>query len=263
MITVHQLGRVYVKATRFLHPASVEIDAGGIRHDRLFALVESDGKFLNADSHAGSIPLQFDYHAEDEHFTLQLPDGRQLEGPAIADGAAWAIDHYGLREIDVQEVGGPWAAALNEYAGRPLRLVRCLSRGGAIDVFPVTFTTTGSLRQLASEVGATVDGARFRAGLVLDHAEPYAEDAWDGRCLRVGTALLRVRTAVPRCGVIGLNPASGVRDQDVMRSLIRTRPKTSLPDGLIPGYATPGFATYAEVLEPGRVAVGDAVELLP
>ncbi len=163
----------------------------------------------------------------------------------------------------MQEVGGPWTAALTEYVGRPLRLVRCLSRGGAIDVFPVTFTTTGSLRQLASEVGAAVDATRFRAGLVLDHPEPYAEDAWDGRQLRVGTALLRVRTAVPRCGVIGLNPASGVRDQDVMRSLIRTRPKTGLPDGLLPGYATPGFATYAEVLAPGEVAVGDAVELLP
>jgi len=263
MITVHQLGLAYVKATRFLNPQRVAIDAGGIRHDRLFALVEADGKFINSDSHAGSIPLQFDYAAAAERFTLQLPDGRELEGPAHADGAAWTIDHYGLRQIEVQEVGGPWTAALTEYAGRPLRLVRCLSRGGAIDVFPVTFTTTGSLRQLASEVGAAVDATRFRAGLVLDHPEPYAEDAWDGRQLRVGTALLRVRTAVPRCGVIGLNPASGVRDQDVMRSLIRTRPKTGLPDGLLPGYATPGFATYAEVLAPGEVAVGDAVELLP
>jgi hypothetical protein len=198
-----------------------------------------------------------------ERFTLHLPDGRQLEGPALADGATWAIDHYGLRQIEVQEVGGPWAAALTEYAGRPLRLVRCLSSGGAIDVFPLTFTTTGSLRQLAREVGAAVDATRFRAGMVLDYPEPYAEDAWDGRHLRIGTVLLRVRTAVPRCGVIGLNPASGVRDQDVMRSLILTRPKTGLPDGLLPGYATPGFATYAEVLEPGEVAVGAALPLRP
>lgn len=68
---------------------------------------------------------------------------------------------------------------------------------------------------------------------------------------------------MPRCGVIGRNPVSGVHDQDVMRSLIRTRPKTGLAAGLIPGYATPGLATYAEVLEPGQVAVGDAVELAP
>ena len=109
MITVHQLGLAYVKATRFLSPQRVAIDGGGIRHDRLFALVEADGKFINSDSHAGSIPLQFDYAAEAERFTLHLPDGRQLEGPARADGATWAIDHYGLRQIEVQEVGGPWA----------------------------------------------------------------------------------------------------------------------------------------------------------
>ena len=59
-----------------------------------------------------------------------------------------------------------------------------------------------------------------------------------------------------------MNPASGARDQDVMRGLIRYRPKTALPDGLLPGYATPGFATYAEVVEPGPVQVGDAVELI-
>lgn len=263
MITVNRIGLVHVKATQFLHPESAAIDADGIRHDRAFALVEADGKFVPSDQHGRFFPLRFEYDPAADALCLHYPDGRRLEATAEAGGEIFRVDHFGLREIEVREVGGPWAAALSEHAGRPMRLVRCLSRGAAIDVFPVTFVTTGSLRRLAREVGAEVDPARFRAGFVLDNDVEHEEDAWDGRLLRVGTAVLKVRTPVPRCAITGMNPRRGERDQDVMRSLIRYRPKTGLPDGLMPGYATPGFATYAEVVEPGIVRLGDAVELLP
>jgi uncharacterized protein YcbX len=263
MITVSRIGLVHVKATQFLHPESVAIDADGLRHDRAFALLEADGKFVPSDQHGLFFPLRFDYDAAADALTLHFPDGRRLEAPAAAGGERLRVDHFGLREIEVVEVEGPWAAAISEHAGRPVRLVRCLSRGAAIDVFPVTFVTTGSLRRLAREVGAEVDPARFRAGLVLDNAVEHEEDGWDGRLLRVGSAVLKVRTPVPRCAIVGMNPQRGERDQDVMRSLIRYRPKSGLPDGLMPGYATPGFATYAEVVEPGFVRRGDTAELLP
>ena len=104
--------------------------------------------------------------------------------------------------------------------------------------------------------------ARFRAGLVLDNSIEQEEDQWDGKHLRIGTALLRVRTPVPRCGITGFNPTSGQRDQEVMKGMIRYRAKASLPDGMLPAYATPGFASYAEVIEAGTVSVGDRVEVL-
>lgn len=262
MITVSRIGRVIVKATQFQHPDAVDIDLDGIRHDRAFALVEADGKFVPSDRHGDFFALRFDFDDASDTLTLHFPDGRALRGPAAATGRRWGIDHAGLRTIDVRAVEGPWAQALSDFAGRPMDLVRCLSTGAAIDVFPVTFVTTGSLARLAQEVGAPVDSARFRAGFVFEHGSAHEEDGWDGRHLRVGSAVLKVRTAVPRCGITGFNPANGERDQDVMRGLIRYRPKTALPDGLLPGYATPGFATYAEVVTPGRVALGNRVELL-
>lgn len=259
---VTAIGRVFVKATQFQHPAAVEVDADGIRHDRAFALVEADGRFVNADQHRSFLPLRFDYDATADSLRLTLPDGRVVDGPAAAGAQRFDIDHFRLRMIDVAAVDGPWSDTLSEFAGRPMRLVRCLSRGRAIDVFPVTLVATASLARLAREVGATVDAARFRAGFVIDNDEAHAEDGWDGRRLRIGGALLRVRTAVPRCAITGFNPRSGERDQEVMKGLIKYRDKVELPDGLLPGYATPGFATYAEVLEPGPVALGDTVTLL-
>lgn len=261
-LTVEQVGHVYVKGTQFLTPPRVVVDPDGIRHDRAFALVEADDKFINSAQHQTFIPLRFDFDAASTTLVLTLPDGRRLAGPAVGDGRRFSIDHAGLRAIEVAEVGGPWADALSAHAGRPIRLVRCLSKGAAIDVFAVTFITTGSLRRLAREVGAPVDPTRFRAGFILENQAEHEEDTWDGRLLRIGSALFKVRTAVPRCAITGFNPLSGARDQDVMKGLIKYREKVSLPDGMLPGYATPGFATYAEVIEAGEVRVGDEAVLL-
>lgn len=260
---VASIGRVYVKATRFLHPRSVTIDADGIRHDRAFALVEADDKFVNSDQHRTFLPLAFDYDATIDRLMLELPDGHRIEGPAAPTGRRFSVDHFGLRLIDVAEVDGPWRDVLSEFAGRPIGLVRCLSEGRAIDVFPITLLTTGSLARLAREFGSAVDAPRFRAGFVIEHPDEHVEDGWDGRSLVIGDAVLRVRTSVPRCAIPGFNPTTGERDKDVMKSLLRYRDKVGLPDGMLPGFATPGFASYAEVLRPGKVSVGDGVELMP
>ncbi len=262
MITVKQLGQVYVKATQFLHPDAVQVDKTGIRHDREFAVVEDDGNFVSSENHGSFFPLKFTFDATQDTLRLELPDGRRVVGPAQGSGRSWDINHAGLRDIRVAMVEGPWTETLSAYAGRAVHLARCTVTSGAIDVFPVPLITTGSLRRLAREVGAPVDAARFRAGFVLDNDIEHEEDTWDGRQLRIGTVTLKVRTAVPRCGITGFNPASGARDQEVMKGLIRYRDKASLPDDMLPGFATPGFAAYAEVLEPGVARVGDVVELL-
>ena len=263
-MTVAALGRVFVKATQFLEPSVVDVDADGIRHDRAFALVEADDTLVNSDQHRVFVRLRFDYDAAAERLVLTLPDGRQIAGPAAPGGRRFGINHFGLRTIEAVEIEGPWREALSEFAGRSIGLVRCQSAGGGIDVFPVTLLTTGSLARIARELGVdAVEASRFRAGVVIANDQEHAEDGWDGRLLRLGAdCVLRVRTSVPRCAIPGFNPATGERDKDVMKGLIRYREKVSLPDGLIPDYATPGFASYAEVVTPGPVAVGDAVTLL-
>jgi uncharacterized protein YcbX len=262
MVTVAQIGQVFVKATQFLHPDEVEIVKSGIRYDRDFALTEDNDTFVSSKNHGGFFPLKFLFDADSDKLRLEFADGRSVEGPAEGSGLMSKINHAGLRDISVAVVEGPWTEALSAFAGRRIRLVRCVSTGAAIDVLPITLVSTGSLRRLEREVGAAVDPARFRAGFVLDNAIEHEEDGWDGRLIRIGAATLKVRSPVPRCAITGFNPVQGVRDQDVMNGLIRYRDKAALPDGMLPGYATPGFATFAEVIEPGIVRVGDPVELL-
>jgi len=87
----------------------------------------------------------------------------------------------------------------------------------------------------------------------LEGVAAHEEDTWRNRRVRVGEATLLVGDPTPRCAVPSASPDTGVRDRDVLRELIEKR-------GPVEGEACMGV--YAEVLEPGLVRVGDALELV-
>jgi uncharacterized protein YcbX len=110
----------------------------------------------------------------------------------------------------------------------------------------VTLVTTASLRDLAGQVGQdAVDAARFRPTLVVETDEPYAEDTWLGREVRVGEATLRVGVPIPRCAVIDINPGTGERDVRLLKTLASHRPLNRAGE--------PAFGVFAEVVTPGTV----------
>jgi uncharacterized protein YcbX len=87
----------------------------------------------------------------------------------------------------------------------------------------------------------------------LDGLETLGEEAWGGRRVHIGEAMLLVGVATPRCAVPSASPDTGCRDRDVLRELLERR-------GPVDGESCLGV--YADVLEPGVVRVGDEVEVL-
>jgi uncharacterized protein YcbX len=87
-------------------------------------------------------------------------------------------------------------------------------------------------------------------------AGPHEEDEWLGRAVRVGEAVVRVARANPRCVVTTQDPDTGVADFPTLSELRAYR-------GTAPGSSSPPMGVYADVLEPGRVRVGDPVTPLP
>jgi uncharacterized protein len=110
--------------------------------------------------------------------------------------------------------------------------------------------TTSSLARLAQDVGP-VDERQFRATMTIDTdgEQPFVEDRWHGRQLRLGDVEVQVRGAIPRCAVIGLDPVSGLKRSDVLRSLGGYR--------RVSGEVV--FGVDAVVTRPGSVDVGAAV----
>jgi uncharacterized protein YcbX len=169
---------------------------------------------------------------------------------------------YG-RPVAGHEVDGPFAEALSEYAGQPLRLLASDRPGDAIDVHPVTIISSASIAALAARMpGHEIDRRRFRMLIELDGCDAHAEDGWAGREVRLGDAVVRVEGPVPRCVVTTHNPDTGVRDADTLRAIVQYRgarvgdghdtPVTHLPDN---GQAV--FGMYASVVTPGTVRLGD------
>lgn len=261
MITVDRIGVAYVKATRWLEKSTIEVTPIGLKFDRDFALVEEDGELVNQRNHSQFIPLTFNYDEAADRLVLHMPDGEVTEGPAAGVGRRHDISFFGPRTVPMQEVSGPWSERLSDFAGRPVRLFRCSTTGQGIDVLPITCLTTGSVRRLSRELSTEVDPGRFRAGFVFENGVEHEEDGWDGRLLHVGDVVLRVRTPVPRCVVTGFDARTGARGLNVLQGLNDYRKKGGLPPEYPMRLSIPTFASYAEVVRPGVVNVGDPVSL--
>ncbi len=92
----------------------------------------------------------------------------------------------------------------------------------------------------------------------LGGCEPHEEDGWLKRHLRIGDSVVRIRGDVGRCAITTQNPETGAPDLDTLRTISAYRGFTENEKGErhIP------FGIYGEVLGPGRVALGDSVEVV-
>jgi uncharacterized protein YcbX len=258
---VVSIGMTPVKCTSFHQLQEALITPRGIRGDRAFILLDKDGLPVSSSKHATFLPLRMSFDPADDTMTALLPDGRQVH-ETLQFGELERLDYMGMREINVRPVLGGWNALFSQIGRRSVRLVQPETQGDGIDVKPITLVTTGSLRALEARLGAAIDLRRFRANLLIEADQPHVEDDWEGRDLQVGGAILKVLGSVPRCIVTQFHPETGINDTRTVPALMRYRAKVGLPDGLMPGYRTPGFASYAEVVQPGDVAVGADVQLI-
>jgi hypothetical protein len=253
--TVSRLCVTPVKGLRLLEPDEVELTAGGVTENRRFFLVDETGALVSGLKHGPLCVVEPAYDAEHELLELRFPDGTVVEGSAVPEGDEVETDFYGDRLVRSRVVEGPFGAALSAYVGAPLRLVRPHTPGDGCDIEPVTLLSDASVEELARRAGRDepLDGRRFRMLIHLAGSEPHEEDAWEGRLLRVGAATVRVGGPVPRCATTTRDPANGQRDFDTLHHIkayrgLRERKHLD-------------FGVYAEVVEAGRVRVGDPAAL--
>ena len=191
-----------------------------------------------------------EYDAAAERLTLRFPDGAVVRADAV--GGEQATGDFWGRSVPGRVLEPGICDALSDYAGKPLRIVRAADDGiGTDSVHPVSLVGDGSVSELGVRLGATnLDPRRFRMLVELGGLEPHAEDEWRGSLLRLGEAVVRVGGPVGRCANTTYDPETGVRDHDTLRAIHEYRGKV---DGEV------CFGVYADVVEPGRVRVGDAV----
>jgi uncharacterized protein YcbX len=256
MPRVSRISIAPVKGLGLVHPDQVTLEKTGVAANRRFHIVDADGRRYNQLRNGQLVRITPEYDPDTHRLTLHFPNGSVADG-TVALGEQITTDFYG-RPVTGNVVVGPWSEALSTWAGRPLRLVQS-PPGAALDRRSghVTFVSTASLAELARHgEQREVDGRRFRMLFELDGCEPREEDDWVSRHVRIGDAVVYVRNDVGRCAITTQNPETGVPDFDTLRTLSGYRELTANEAGKkhIP------FGVFGEVVETGRVALGDTVE---
>jgi hypothetical protein len=257
MPTVARISISPVKGLALVEVDEVELELTGVRDNRRFHIVDAGGRRYNQLRNGALVQIR--QQLDGDCLALRFPDGTVAEG-RIGLGESITTDFYG-RPVEGRVVEGPWSEALSDFAARPLTLVQS-APGAAVDRTrgQVSLVSRASLEALGRQGGrhAAADGRRFRMLFELDGCAPHDEDTWVTRHARIGAALVRLRGDVGRCAITTQNPETGVPDFDTLRTIRAYRPETANEKGKnhLP------FGVYGDVVEPGKVTLGDTVEVV-
>lgn len=258
-IRVRTIATTPVKGTALDFPAAVQLGSGGVAGNRSFHLIDERGHLVNGKRAGALATVRAEHSLTDGRLTLRLAGGTVVAGGITDDGERVQTSFYG-RPVAGRVLEGPWAAALSALLGQALRMVAADEPGAAVDVHPVTISSAESLAAVAEVAGADVDGRRFRMLIELEGGEPFEEEGWTGRTLRIGSTRVRVGDPVGRCAVITQDPDTGRADLPllkVLRDERRARDSAAGRPRLDRKSIT--FGVYATVTRAGRVSVGDEV----
>ena len=129
------------------------------------------------------------------------------------------------------------------------KIVKIPGRGMTDTDFPsISLNNQVSLRALSQHMGQDLAMARFRGNIWVDGLAPFEEHDWVGKTIRIGGAVFKGIEPIGRCKATHANPATGKRDADTLDALERY-------------YGHTDFGLFMEVVEPGSVSLGDALEI--
>jgi len=177
-------------------------------------------------------------HYDSESGMLTLSRG----GKPVAHGKATAPQGRAV-------IGEFLAAFLDAGQGRPKLVegppVTLADCGEAL----VSIIGEASIADLARVVGKPIDQLRFRANVYVSGTKPWEELSWVGREIALGPVRLKVVDRIGRCAATNVDPATAERDMN-------------LPLALQRAFDHGDMGIYAKVIDGGRIAKGDPLDLV-
>jgi uncharacterized protein YcbX len=237
----------------------IQLGPNGVEDDRRFCVVDETGRMLNGKRLAALGTISAHFEPGTDRLELTMADGTWVAG-AVEVSAPIAVTIYGHQAAG-HVVEGPWAAALTERLGLPLRIVRFDAPGSGHDragsAAGATLLSLASLARLADEAGVDtpVDPRRFRMLIGIDGARAHEEDEWIGRRVRVGEAVVAPAGNVGRCVTTTRRPGTADSDLDTLELLARYRRDVPSSEAL-------AFGIWARVERAGNIALGDDISVV-
>lgn len=234
---VKQLNRYPVKSFAGEPLLTSTVEPYGLYGDRSHAIIDPSQQGWDRFVTARQLPGMLGYRAQFQE------DGGGLEFPRLTitapDGSTFGWDEE-LREHFQQQYNRP--ISLEQHSPSSPDLL-------AVDAASVLIVTESSLKQVERDWGKSLDPRRFRANVVVSLLEesPFAEAAWAGRMLHIGSATFQADVLCERCMMITLDPDTRQKDKSLLQLLHK---QTSLT-----------FGMYASIAHTGVMRIGDTVSL--
>lgn len=222
---INELWRYPVKSMLGEKCQSLELDARGVKGDRLYAIRDADGKLGSGKNTRRFCKIDglaaFTATFVEDQPSIVFPYGTTMRGDDLG--------------ID---------SALSSTLGQAVTLAREASTAH-LDAGPVHILTTSSLAWLKRQLpGCGIDARRFRPNIVVDvPGEELAERDWLGKIVTIGDVTLKVQDQTERCGMVAFQQADLEFEPRVLRTITQQ--------------ADLQFGVYADVIDPGRIDKSD------
>ena len=242
---------------------AADVDRTGLSGDRIWACVDGGDGMVGSAKHPrrwGRL-LEIGTSLHEDELTLRVGAATVRAGSVAADAALTAhlgrpvrLSRTAPADPHLHRVLPDDAGMVPEWMAGSLPGEETVSAVGGVerlgrfaDFGALHIVTTGALAELSEHAGAAVPAARFRPNLILD----LPRDPEPGEELRLGDVVLRIDLPTPRCVIPGLGQGELPADKSVLSSLARHYRIQ------VPGLGRAAcFGTYADVLRPGRLEVG-------
>lgn len=243
--------RYPVKSLQGLAVDALEVDPTGVDGDRAWGIVDvATGRLMTAKRTAVLLAGS----ADDDGITL--PDGAyvRFDDPGVDLAlTAWLDRKVRLvSSVDAGPVAYEMTFDPPDDDAEAFEIP--VPEGTLLDITPVHLVSRATLAACqAARPDLDWDVRRFRPNLVAQLAgEPWDEQSWIGRELAIGSAVLRISGPMVRCAMpLRAQPGGIERQPELFRALSELN--EAFPNHL---------GMCLDVVEPGRVEVGEAITLV-
>lgn len=259
---IHSLYIYPVKSLAGIQVDSFDMDDFGPEGDRRWMIVDEERRFVTQRSYPQLARIQARF--SEGRAEVDIPG----EGIFRLQSTEETFPVLVWRDWVKARLGESDASdALSRFCGQAFRFVYMADetfrrvdadrvgeyrRVGFADGFPFLITNLASLEELNGRLEQPVTMRRFRPNIVVEGAEPWAEDDW--RELQIGERQFRLVKPCSRCIMTTVDPDRGLKDP------------SSQPLRTLSGYRRTGegviFGMNAIHDQPGSIRVGDPVSII-
>jgi len=264
MITISQLWTYPFKSGKGQSLNTTQFDAEGMCNDRRLVALDKNGVFLTARRYAELLQLSCTKTAKGwllAHPSQSEPHEILLGSlTATVSGTLWKDS---IKALDAGDEAAHWLSQILNTEVR-IALWEKQSRHSNkyqfettfSDASPILLTSEASIQTACQWGGIASDARRFRANLIVEGIEAFAEDSW--RKFSIGGVEFEVLDTCVRCILTTRDPDSGERHP-------QRQPMAALTDNHSNSDGQPLFGVNVKPATGNNklaVSVGDRVQLL-